>query len=246
MLSAFESLPDDMIYNIRTYLDFTAEMALDSTSKTIRAVMRDVVQPRCKILDVDKELDPAIEFPRGIDVTETFRKYAEKVSKHLTVFKNMDSGVFLFPPKIANMPKLRHVCFTPPMFIEEHIPGATHMFSDAAILFWKRIWEYLESRQLESLLIYEPSTFTIGDVQYECTPAMADRIYIHALEEIYVHEPNNASNRLEMLRLPRNSVSDFGVLYDLFPNARIECWETMDPIDIEKQATLNRLLIDAF
>jgi hypothetical protein len=242
MASAFENLPDDIIYSIRTFLDFTAEMALDSTSKTIRSVMRDVVHPRCKVLDFDKELDDSIQFPPGIDISKTFRKYANKISKHLTSFINMDSGLFMIPPVLWRMPLLKHMCISAPIIIHEDVVHEIHMFPIAVIYFWQRIWEYLESGRLITLKIHEPTKFSIDEQDYVCTPQAADRIYMHVLEDTNVHSPLCGSSELRELRLPIRSVTDFGMLYDLFPNANISHWGIMDDPTVERQARLNRLL----
>jgi hypothetical protein len=245
MASAFENLPDDMIYVIRTFLDFTAEMALDTTSKTIRSVMRDVVHPRCKILDFDKELDDLIVFPPGIDISKTFRKYADKIGKHVTTFVNLRSGLFMIPPVLSRMPLLKHMRVSAPIIIHEDVVNEFHMFTIAVIYFWKRIWEYLESGRFVTLLIYEPSTFSIGDEEYTCTPESADRVYTHVLEDVYVHSPLCGSSVLRELRLPLQSISDFGILYDLFPKAKINHWKRMDESTVDRQARLNRLLLAA-
>lgn len=247
MGSAFENLPDDMIYVIRTFLDFPSEMALDSTSKTIRFVMRDTVQPRMKTLDIEKELDTRIVFPSNIDPKETFRNYADKISKHVVSFLNNQSITTFIPPGVLKMPRLRNITVQAPFIIQEHVNhGNIHLFDHGTIMFWRRMWQYLESGQLETLCIWEPTSFDIDEQTYSCTPLVADRIFRHLLEENEIHTVKNSSTRLKTLRIPSAAVKDTWSLYDFFPNAKIDFWETMDTVAVEKQAALNRLMTDVF
>jgi hypothetical protein len=242
MASAFENLPDDVLYTVRTFLDFTAEMALDSTSHTIRSVMRDVVHPRCKVFDVDNEIT-GVTFPNGICPVETIRKYALKICKHTQTYKNFGTEVTMILPRIPMMPALKNLLVSAPFSIDEDAANEVHMFSDSVILFWQRIWEYLESGKLERLCVYSPKKFSINNQHYTCDEPTASRIYLTMVEDIYVHDPTNPSELLTELRIPRTSVWDSGRLYDMFPNARIFFWEEMNLAELEKQSTLNRLML---
>jgi len=230
MALRFDDLCDDVIYVIRTFLDFPSEMALDSVSKTIRSVMRDTVQPRTQIIDVDREmLAVAGKYP-GINLEATFLKYMKKAA--LTMRSLIMSGnVFIIvPPHIARTPKLRKVCITAPIVAVEI--QDIHGFHEGNIQFWARVKQYYESPLIEELCVYPPKEFEVGRGNYQrCTPGVADYVCRHLMEEGMMFDSPKLNTVMRKLHLPEWIVEEPFELFDAFPKAEISFWKSISEND---------------
>ena len=237
MALTFEDLHDDTIYIIRTFLDFPSEMALDSTSRTIRSVMRDVVHPRMKVLDVDREMNAVEGQYPGIDLKQTFQKYVEKARLTIQTFIMRGESHYV---EIPDAPKLKNIHVSLPVMVME--VEDIQMFSMYTLAFCQTIRNYYELPSIEELCVYAPTSFEINSSLYPCTAVMADKICCHLVEEDTVFPMVGAQNRMKKVHLPKWLLESPSKLRETFPKAKVSFWDKMSDEDTVKQAKYGRLM----